>query len=434
MKKLFYTMVSVLIVTALLLLAGCNSVANEKQIKADLEAYTKSDILAENEKITEVKIDKRQTENEEKQDFVWCTVTTEDEHYSYQKEMELTYNYYDEGGWILDDVSVGKRNEWVITPLTGISSEEFSDSLDGISVTADNETWDVTKDNIKSISIDEQKTDLEAKTDIVTATLTIDDEVEEAGGQLVVKYKFDGEWAIDSISGGENFTVTSKSEKALNATEETLLNEMYGQTFGYGTDDDDDIWDTNDLQTITINKDEISDFKLESQESYEKGTIQKYVCSCKLTKPHAELSLNAEILYYYLGSDGWSVQSVDVTAECTSINIEGKWTGTYGAIGGGGGGSAVLNVSDKDSNGTISATFKYVPDSINAYAQPGSYSLTAEIDLSTLEIHFIGGDWISNPGEKSNIWDNSDIFATLDIESSTLYGTASDSRTIKVKQ
>lgn len=418
-KSLLLTFTFIVI---LMLFAGCNSVANEKQIQADLESYTQSELFAENEKIVEIKIDKRQTANEKKQESVWCTVTTEDKHYSYEKAMTLTYNYYNEGGWMLDNVSVNNHSEWVITPLTGISNEEVSASLDGISVTANDEIWNITKGNIKSISIEEQKTDLENKTDVITATLTIDDEVEEASGQLVINYRFNNEWVIDSISGNENFKAILKSGIALNVTEETLQNEISGQTSDYGIDGN---------ATITINKNEISDFKIESQESYEKGRRQIYLCSCKLIKPHAEFLLNVEIPYDYLGSDGWSIQPITINAQCTSINLEGEWKGTYRAIGGGG--TAVLNISAIDDNGLITGTFKYTPNRVDKYSQPGSYNITGEITLATLSIHFTAGEWIDKPSEEYE-WQLSDISATLDIENSTLYGTAPDSRTLKVVQ
>lgn len=430
MKKLFTPMICFFTVTMLLM--GCgNSVADESQLKADLEDYLKTDFSTENEQIVEINIDRRKTEKDKQLDMVWCTVKTEDEKCAYEKSMILTYNLYDEGGWILDNVSVNSRNEWNIMPLAGVDNDEIIASLNRVNVTADNELWYITQENIKNISVDKHETDLEAETDIVTVTLTIDDLVAEASGQLVISYMFNnGNWTIDSLSGNEGFTTDTKSGFALNVTEETLVNELTGITFDYGLDEGAVIWYTSDLQTITIDKNEISDFTIKSQESSSKGTIQNYLCDCIVKKPHAEFALSIEVQYYYSGE--WNLRPIFITAQCTSMNIEGEWMGTYGAVGGGG--TAVLNISAIDDNGLIMGTFRYTPNRVDKYSQPGSYSITGEINLATLYIHFTAGEWIDDPGINSMEWDLSDITVRLNAEDSIMYGTASSLRTIKVTQ
>lgn len=134
MKKRWYLP---LILIVMMLLGGCGkAVRDEKQIQADLESDLQANYFAENEKIIEVKIEKRQTEKKEKHDTVWCSVQTEDERCAYEKSLVLTYSLYDEGGWLLDDVSVNSRSEWVITPIIGISNDEIAASLCGINISA----------------------------------------------------------------------------------------------------------------------------------------------------------------------------------------------------------------------------------------------------------------------------------------------------------
>lgn len=408
MKK---SILLILLLTVILMLfVGCNSVVNEKQIQGDLEAYTQSEILAENEKIVEIKIDQRQTENEKKQDSVWCTVTTEDEHYSYEKAMLLTYDYYDGSGWKLNDVSVNNRSEWVITPLTGISKEEISDSLDGISVTADNEVWNVKKEKINSISIDEQKTDLESKTDIVTVTFTVDDVVEEASGQLIINYKFNNEWVIDSISGNENFKTSVKPNMMLSVNEETLIEKISEQVFEYGVSNTDAFSSTSKLQSVTIKKNEVSDFVIESQETSSKGTVQTYACKCELTKPHAVFTLNIEMKAYYSG--GWRIEPISIEAKCTSVKIDGIWTGTMNDK------ACELNITEAKADGTISGTFTY-------YNEAGSYYVSGKIDLNTLIIALEAGDEIKvGINIFGNAYGTSDIDAQLNVDDSTISGTA----------
>ena len=385
----------------IMLLGGCgNTVKNEKQILLDLESNLQADYFAENEKIIEVKIDKRQTEKDTKQDTVWCTIQTEDEKCAYEKNLVLTYTLYSEGGWMLDDVSVNNRSEWSIIPITGASSEEISASLNGINVTADNDIWQVTPNKIRSISIDKQETDLEAETDVVTLSLIIEDLVEEASGQLVIHYIFDDKWVIDSISGNENFKAALKPGLAVNMTEENLADAITGQFFTYGT------------QKITVNEKEVSDFAIESQKASSKGTVQQYYCSCTLTKSHAVFALEIEISYRY--SEEWKIQPISISADCISVEIGGNWSGTnvYGRI-------CELNVIEMDADGNISGTYS---DKGDSNREGYSYYVTGKIDQNTLVMSLEAGDMI---GEKPYKWfEPNNITARLNVDDSSIDGRA----------
>lgn len=50
--------------------------------------------------VRSVSIEKRQTN--EKEDIVYCEVALENTYYACTKYLKLSYNYYDQGGWILD--------------------------------------------------------------------------------------------------------------------------------------------------------------------------------------------------------------------------------------------------------------------------------------------------------------------------------------------
>lgn len=428
MKKFLFLLLAFVSLTVLFTACGSNSVANETQIRSDLEAYSKAEFLAENEKIVNMTLEKRETEKDKDLDVVWCTVTTEDDRCSYEKGLVLTYNYYDEGGWILDLVSVNNKSEWVITPLTGASNDEISASLNGINITADNEIWYVSQDNIKNISIDNQETNLDAKTDTVMVSLTVDDLVEEAIGQLKIQYTFNDGWVVDSISGTESFTANFKPGLELNITDETLLNELSGETFEYGITEETIFWTSNDLQTISINKSDLSGFEVESHDSFNKGTVQKYVCSCVLTKPHAEFALNIGIAYSYI--DGWNMEPISIEAKCTTATIEGMWKGTYRDVPYNG--TCELTITGVDADGTINAIYSYNPEVTNDFSEAGSYHVSGTIDLSTLLITLEAGEWIEQPK-----WDTlmkSDIIVRLYVDDSTLSGSAQHGNSIIVTQ
>lgn len=400
MKRFLFVLLSIVIS---MLMVGCNkNVVNEKQIKADLEAYTKKDFFEDGEKIIEITINERQTNKEEKLDMVWCTVLTKDERCAYEKSFVLLYSLYDEDGWMLDNATINNRNEWVVTPLVGVSDDEITYSLDGVNITVNDEIWYVETDNIKNVSVEERKTNLEAKTDIVTVNVTVDDLVEEANGQLLINYTFkNGKWEIDSVSGNEKFTVAEKTGVALNVQDEVLHDAVEGQMFTYGT------------QEIMVNKNEISDFVLQGQEKSSKGTIQKYSCSCVLTKSYTVFELEIEILYVY--SDGmWNIQPIYIIPQCTSVEIEGNWTGTnvYGRV-------CELNITEMDAEGNISGIYSDKGDSFN---KGYSYNVAGQIDLSNLEMFLEAGDLI---GEKPyDRFEPYNITASLMVDDLEIVGNA----------
>lgn len=398
----------VIIVLEMFVFTGCAKTADEKQIKTDLEAYTGAAALTEDEKISGVTIDKRQTEKKEKTDTVWCTIQTEDERCSYEKGFILTYTLYDEGGWMLDEVSVSDRREWEIQPLVGADVDEIEASIIGIDVMADNESWHISQNNIKSISIDSQETDLETQKDIVTVTVTIDDLVEEASGQLIISYRFNqGSWVMDSMSGRENFSTAAKPGKELNVTEDNLIAAIDGQVFKYSSPAQ-----RYRPQEITIHKDAVTDFVIDKQEGSSKGVFRQYICKCTLKKSNASFALTIEIPYYY--TDQWNIQPVSVAAECTSVDIVGKWTGInmYGH-------SCELNIAEVDENGNISGTYR---GSLGKYNGEESYSyyVTGQMDRATLEMTLYAGEMI---GEKPfSSFEPDDITAKINVEDSLISG------------
>lgn len=408
--------------TFLLLLTGCASVANEKKIQSDLESNIQFSFFSPGEKIEKFEIEKRQTDKKRKTDTIWCTITTEDTEISYQKSVVLIYGLYDKGGWILDDVSVNDSSQWIQIPLKGIDEENIADSLKGQFVTANGEDWGITTDSIKDISIDKHDTNLEEKTDIITATLTLNADVEEAKGQLIINYKFDDGWKIDTISGNKEFTATVKPDVALNVTNDDLITAMEKQGFQYGE---------SNQQTISIDKNAITNFVIENQESAIKGSHQTFDCSCTLSKSHAVFNLEARIQYYYDVSNGWVIQPITIMPEVVSVDIEGNWTGTYNGAPYSGG--AVLSISEVTADGSITAVYSYSPTVISKYSEPGSYNVSGKIDMSTFLMKLTAGSWVNQPVNPLSIT-KSDISALLYIDDSKIEGLGQEGCPFRVKQ
>lgn len=111
MKKFVFSLLMAVVVFACMTACGVPSPPNEKQIAKDLttDIYTVAvkspfdpigtDVYALD--IKDITIFKRQTN--EKEDTAYCVVELENEYYRFTKYVKLLYNFYDKGGWILDD-------------------------------------------------------------------------------------------------------------------------------------------------------------------------------------------------------------------------------------------------------------------------------------------------------------------------------------------
>lgn len=410
----------VIMILGMLVFTGCAKTADEKQIKIDLE---NTQFLKESETIEELIVEKRQTDKDQKEDIIWCSITTADEYVSYQKEVILTYGLYNKG-WVLDDISVNAVNQWIQTPLQGIDDNNILNSLSGLSITVDSDQWLFTSDNIINYSVKHHETDLDARTDKVTVDLTVDDEVEEVTGELIVNYVFNNGWKFDSMSINEEFVASVKPEVALMVTNEDLIAEISGQNFVLEDPEADGfVWQAEkDMHTVSINNDEISDFVIKEQEMLSKGMHQIYHCECMVNKACGKFNLEIEMPYWYQSGE-WMLGSIDISAICDTLDIIGEWTGVYHDVPFGG--NAVLNISDIDENGNITAVYSYTPSEEDRYGEPGSYKVFGEIDMLTLDMNLKAGDWIEEPSSVLS-WTKGDIFAMLYVDELAIKGTAQE--------
>ena len=403
------------------LFTGCSNVANEKQIKTDLEQYEETNVIKDNEKIEEIAIDKRQTDEDKKTDTVWCTITTQDSEISYQKECVLTYNLDKQKKWTLADVDVNDSDEWVKEPLKGIDEEAISLSLNDETVKVDDTEWYIEESEIKKISIDKQDTDIEQKKDTVLVSLTLESPVQKAEGQLEISYHFEDEWEIDSLAEKKSFTAQDIEGTAINATEKSLTEELVQS----------EIKLDNDESNISIEKENISNFKIVNENTEDKGTFKTFECTATITKPTAVFQIAANIGYLYSEEEGWTCQPVTIKSTLESLNIVGEWKGTYN--GAPYSGEAVLNILSLDENGTITATYSYTPETTSDYSQPGSYNVSGKIDFETLHMDLEAGDWIAEPSKTLSVT-KANIRANLYVNDSIIEGLGQEGNVFTLKR
>lgn len=394
------TLMGMLIISMLSLSACGQKVADEEQIKQELEENTEFQFLREGEQIEEVVIEKRQTEKEQKTDTVWCTVVTNDTEVSCRKNVILSYGLYDKTGWLLDDVEVESRDKWIMTPLKGIEESSLSDLLSGQIINIDNEEWSIAQGNLVNVKMEEQETDLEQKTDRVTISLTLDDKLERAEGKIEVLFIFNREWRFDSIISKDDFTVSMKEEYALNISEDDVMAKVIETELPVG----------ETKQTISVGEQEISDFKIEEQKAESKGSRQIYRCSYHINKPQVTFAMESQIVYTYQDGEGWKSSVKDTTSQIVSTNIAGNWSGTY--IDGFSEKKAELDIIEVQEDGSVSAVYTF---------DEGSYELSGTWNQESLELWLEAGDWIVEPAKIRKFRnDKKDITGELKLEKDRL--------------
>lgn len=404
-------MVGLAILTGVLLgTTGCASVPDEKQMISDLQNYAGEDLLSGGEELVSLTIEERKTEKKEKMDAVWCTAVTEKEDISYKKEVTINY-YLDKKGWIYQNAVVEDERSWIVEPLKGVNEKEIAESLIGerIKLEAD-ENWHIVDGELASVTIKQQKTDLEGKKDEVLAEIVLDGEVETVKGTVSLDYGFDREWKLQSMVTDQVETEMIAG-KDLEISEKVLLNELDGYTFLYGGSD------YVYKQEITIEQEEVSDLVIDSHRKTEKGKKQEIEYHCVYHTERVAFDLNVKVCYLYQGE--WTKQYLDVEAEAKSVDLLGTWSGRYSDAPYKG--NSVLEITEVDGD-HIQAVYYYKPDVISKFSEAGSYYVAGTIDRKTLLFRLEAGDWLEMPNRVT--LEKQDIIATFYVDKDVIEGKA----------
>ena len=211
---------------------------------------------------------------------------------------------------------------------------------------------------------------------------------------------FDKEWKYDSIISKGDFTVSMKEEYDINVSEDDLMAKVMETELPVG----------ETKQTISVEEQEISDFKIEEQKSESKGSRQTYLCSYHINKPQATLEMESRIVYTYQDGDGWKSSKSSTTSQILSTDIAGNWSGTY--IDGLSEKKAELDILEVKDDGTVSAVYTF---------DEGSYELSGTWDKKTLELWLEAGNWIVEPAKiRKYRNDKKDITGELKLEKDRL--------------
>ena len=294
------------------------------------------------------------------------------------------------------------KDKSTATPKKGVNEEIIVSSLNGEHVTINDEEWEIKSSNIKNLSIKSQKTNIDERKDNVTVTLILDDDVLEAEGEINIGYIFDKKWEVTAVSNEGEFKTTEKNECELKVRDSDLIDEIAQKEIILFSD-------TSNSQTVSMAKSEISDFEVYKKTSENRGKARRFYCKGTLTKPNATIEFDTQVYYVYEGR--WLLQPTIIKAELDSVNIEGKWNGTYNGVGNKG--KSSLKITEATKDGKIKGVYSYTPDKIDQYRKAGSYNVSGTIDMSSL---------IINLTEDNNKNVFTDISAILYIEKSKIKG------------
>lgn len=432
MKRKFIIFWTMIMALFLMLTACSGSVPKDSDVEEDIRTFGKGKILEENETITKIEIKNRDTDKKQKTDKVLTNITTEKDDVSYEKKVTLTYHKYN-NGWEVQDIYANPPGDWVVKPLKEVSEEQINSTLANESVVVDGETCSMDEWTEYSFTVKKHKADLDKGTDAVTVEVTLDGDVEKASGTMTANYEFQvDQWELVAVTDQEEMTVEIKPDKALNVTADELLDKLDGGVIVPGGDDmgyvdqeaDMDDWRSQNLQ---IRKAEVKGFELKSQETTDQGRDQIYMCSGTIERENVQFDLEAQFEYTYEG--GWNDPMVSAKADLTSIDISGKWTGTY--VGAGDNGKVELDVT-KEGENEWSVIYSYYPDEIlEGIIENGSYTARGTFDRESMHFNLTAGDWILKPTDPMS-FEKSDVLIYYYVGSDMMEGLGQSENVFKI--
>ena len=400
------TLITIVTICMLMFLTACSSKISKETLMQDIEPIVKEE-LSSSRTIDDIEI--LETESDEKNDTaVKIKVITQDDVAEYVDYFTACYYYSADKEYVFDTAFQIDKDKSTITPIKGVTQGIAVSSLKSKSISIGDESWSL--NDVTDVTIENQDTNLEEKTDTVTISLTVNDKVQQAKGKLKLEYKFTDEWELSNVSQDGEFTVSYKPDCALELTDKDLLAELVKNEVNL-------FENTSNSQTLTMTEAEISDFKVYDEITGIRGSKIKYSCTATLTKPNATISLDAQIMYEYEGS--WLLQPIIITAELESIDIEGKWDGTYTGVPYKG--KASLDIEEVTEDGKVKGVYSYTPNTITKYSQAGSYKVSGTIDMTSLIMKLEAGDWVVKDSSALSVT-KIDITAIIDLEEAEIEG------------
>ena len=128
-KRIFSLLLTGILCMGMLVGCGLEDPPAEEQIIADVNEYGIAQWVEGDGEVLDCEIIKRQTNEDDKEDFVHCKLFTNADFCQMESQFELVYTYYDEGGWVLEMVSPVNYEEWQAVGFLGADGRPLSESM-----------------------------------------------------------------------------------------------------------------------------------------------------------------------------------------------------------------------------------------------------------------------------------------------------------------
>jgi len=369
-------------------------IPNVSRIKSELSQDGRS-FIPGTQTIDSVEILSEETGKEDEPWVHHATVliNSKDSEIAYVKYGIMVYQRNDEREWVLMDIAADSMNLWTISPLTGaqdfLVESSVREAILWQTVAIDGDDWKIDESTIESVTINNRNTDLTNRTDAVIVTVVLGSEAKTAQGQLELDFVFEYEWSCRGHRGNTPFASQYRPSAEFELTNENLIDELVRHD---ATVLREITWSG---QTITMARNEISNFTIFDYESSNKGANRVYNFSFDLDKDIVMFAVDAQVSYSFNSMSGWTLNDFTFTPKLTSIaGLEGtRWDGTYRN-----------RVRDRNYDGLYSIEIVEVTAdgafrAIASSETPTSFSqsLTGTINLTNLNMQFHLEEWIIKP-------------------------------------
>ena len=361
-------------------LVGCSPKTVDEDIIRDA---VKSSFLSSNDTIDEFEILERKTDKNQKTDSSFCKIKYNDKNISYEEYYQVDYILFGEK-WVFNNAYPYKEKEWLSAPMTGVSEDFIRESIIGIQIPIDNENWEVTSENVQSIKIVSQDTQLEQKTDSIIAAVELSSEVLTAKGEITLDFVFDNLWTVKKANVSKNFKSSYIKGKEFKPTSEELITKIVECPLPVKSID----------QEIEIKAEDVSGFAIKNTTISNRGTNQTLECVFTVDKPMLSIETIATLDYYYESDYGWVFQEIVNEGKIKSVNLnnlKGRWTGYIGDVSTSAADTqCIMDITEVADDGKIKATLQYPSQ---------NYSCITEgfFDVNHLTISLNFTEWIQIP-------------------------------------
>ena len=326
-SKIMSILLALVIVLTSIGCAAEASLVDEAQMVKHLNKFLlKKNLILATEKVDSVKVEERTTNKSKTEDEIICNVEITDDGgvYKYVRQYILYYDKNTEKEWDFSKASAYKEDKWKVAPIKGVSDEDVKKYILANNVSIDGSYWYFYDEELSGFVVT-RETDIENGKDVCIAKFQVEYAVQIASFEIKIPYAFNEsytsyEWKADYDKVEAKAEFTYIKGKELDLSQEGVSKDISKSEkiyFGSGSN----------KQTVVANKDNVKNYKLDSNIIGNYGTSQNAKCSFDITNGLININVKADITYDY--EDEWQAKYIFIDSEISVIDMKGIWKGTY---------------------------------------------------------------------------------------------------------